>query len=92
MAKRIAKVSSSVLSREVQGEAVLLHLDSGEYFGLDPVATRIWQLIGEKGDLEAVEEALADEYDVDPSVAAADLRRILDELLQKRLIEIEQGS
>ena len=32
--KRMARVSPSVLAREVQGEAILLHLDTGEYFGL----------------------------------------------------------
>jgi hypothetical protein len=88
-ATRYARVSSSVLSREVQGEAILLHLDTGEYFGLDAVGARIWQLIGEKGSLREVEAALAEEYDVEPARASADLDRIVDELVERQLIDVE---
>ena len=38
-------VPPQVLARVVGEETVLLHLDSGTYFGLDPVGTRAWQLI-----------------------------------------------
>jgi hypothetical protein len=41
------KVNDDVLFQELQGEAVLLNLKSGVYFGLDPVGTRIWQLFAE---------------------------------------------
>ena len=88
--KRVARVHPSTLYREVQGEAVLLQLDSGEYFGLDPVATRIWQLIVEKGELSEVEEAMLSEYDVDTTVLSDDIGRMVDELVARRLVEIEE--
>jgi hypothetical protein len=87
--RRIARVSPSVLSREVHGEAILLHLDSGEYFGLDTVGARVWQLIGEKGDLIDVEATLGREYDVDRARLARDVERIVAELIARHLIEIE---
>ena len=86
--KRIARVSPSTLCRQVQGESVLLQLDNGEYFGLDAVATRVWQLIVEKGDLKEVEALMLQEFDVDPAVLSADLARVVDEFLAKNLIEI----
>jgi hypothetical protein len=88
--KRVARVHPSALFREVQGEAVLLQLDSGEYFGLDPIATRIWQLIVEKGELAEVEAAMFAEFDVDKTVLSNDIGRMIDELVARRLIEIEQ--
>jgi hypothetical protein len=90
--KRIARVSPSTLYREMQGEAVLLQLDSGEYFGLDEVANRIWQLIVEKGELDAVETAMFEEFDVDQTVLSSDIRRVVDELVAKQLILVEQVS
>jgi hypothetical protein len=87
--RRIARVTSGTLCREVQGETVLLQLESGEYFGLDEVATRIWQLIVEKGDLAEVEAAMQAEYEADAAVLAADLNRVLGELAGKRLIAID---
>jgi coenzyme PQQ synthesis protein D (PqqD) len=38
-------------------ESVLLSLDAGMYYGLDPVGTRIWELIGEYRSLQLVFEA-----------------------------------
>ena len=40
--------SEDVVAREVSGEMVLLDLESGQYFGLDPVGGRVWELLSEK--------------------------------------------
>jgi hypothetical protein len=37
------RIRDDVLSRDLQGEEVILDLNTGVYFGLDPVGTRIWQ-------------------------------------------------
>ena len=90
-ATRIARVSASTLYRDVQGEGVLLHLDSGEYFGLDEVANRFWQLIVEKGDLAQVEAVMLAEFDVEHVTLSTDLHRLTAELVAKRLIEVEEA-
>ena len=43
--------ADGVLSRILGGEAVLVSLGSGEYFGLNAVGTRIWELVGETGEV-----------------------------------------
>ena len=42
------------LFQELQGEAVLLNLKSGVYFGLDPVGTRIWELFAKHDRLPEI--------------------------------------
>ena len=91
-AKRRVRVSPNALYRELQGETVLLQLDSGEYFGLDQVSTRIWQLIVETGDLAAVEAAMLKEFDVEPAVLEKDLARIVDDLVARKLIELDESA
>ena len=66
-------IPEDVLFRELDGEAVLLNLKTGTYFGLDPVGTRMWQLIAEQRSLAGVLDALAGEYDADRGVLEADL-------------------
>ena len=39
------RIPDGVVFREVKGEAVLLELETGRYYGLDEVGTRIWQLL-----------------------------------------------
>jgi hypothetical protein len=47
-------ISKDVLTQELQDETVLLDLDSENYFGLDSVGTRIWQLLNEGQDEVAI--------------------------------------
>ena len=66
-------IPDDVLFRELDGEAVLLNLKTGTYFGLNPVATRMWQLIAEQHSLARVLETLAGEYEADRLVLENDL-------------------
>jgi hypothetical protein len=82
------RVSDGVVFRELDGEAVLLNLDSGMYFGLDRVGTRVWQLIEEHGRLDAVVERLLEEYDVAPDVLRADVATLVTALVDKGLVVV----
>lgn len=50
------------ISCAVGDEAVLLSVEDGEYFGLNPVAASVWNQISEPRTLEAVRDALLAEY------------------------------
>lgn len=84
--------SPDVISQEVSGETVLLDLQSENYFGLDEVGTRIWQLIKETGDLEAIYQTLLSEYDVSEQRLQQDLETLLGEVAALGLITLEQQS
>ena len=81
-------VNPGAIFREVEGEAVILDLDTGLYFGLDAVGTRIWKLIQQHGSLRRVLEALEDTYDGPPSAVKAGLLRLVTELLDRRLLQV----
>lgn len=80
------KIADNVLFQELDGEAVLLSLDEGCYFGLDELGTRIWQLIEEDLDTQQVVEKIVEEYDVEPEQAQQDLDKFLDDLEESGLI------
>lgn len=82
-------VPDDVIFRELGGEAVLLNLESGIYFGLDPVGTRAWQLIVEHGCLERVHERLLEEYDVAPAALEADLLSLFSDLSRHGLLRVQ---
>lgn len=75
-----------VVSRVVAGEALIIELKSGHYFGLDPVGTRIWELIGAGKTFGGILEGVLAEFEVQPERARADLERLLGELDEKGLI------
>ena len=85
---RVIRPNPNTLHRELQGEGVLLQLDTGEYFGLDEVAERMWTVMMEHGDLTVVEARLLEEFDVDPDVLSADLGHLVDELVERQLVDV----
>lgn len=82
-------VSTEVLSQEVSGETVLLDMQSESYFGLDEVGTRIWQLLQEKDDLQAVFDAILGEYDVEADQLESDLKELLSGLEEAGLVSMQ---
>ena len=81
------KVGDDVVFRELDGEGVILNLASGLYFGLDKTGTRMWRLIEEHGQLQAVLTALCDEYEAAPDAIERDLIALVSELTEKGLLD-----
>jgi hypothetical protein len=81
------KHSPDVVFRDLEGEAVILDLATGTYFGLNEVGTRVWRLVDEGRDAAQIVEAVAAEYDADRVTIEQDVARLLDALSARRLIE-----
>jgi hypothetical protein len=84
-------IPEDVVHRMVGEEAVLLQLDSGVYYGLDPVGSRIWELLATHGSIPAVCETMAEEYEVAPSQLEQDVRRLVKELQTRGLVAVAPG-
>ncbi len=85
-------IPDGILFRELQGEGVILNLNTGVYFGLDPVGTRIWQLLQDARPLQQVLDALLQEYDVPEARCREDLLTLLAQMRDKGLIEVSDGT
>jgi hypothetical protein len=82
-------LSPEVIFQEVAGETVILDLDSESYFGLDSVATRIWQLIEETGNLQSIFDTLLEEYEVGEAQLRDDLEALVSEAAARGLVKLE---
>ena len=81
--------SEENLCCDLQGEAVVLNLNSGTYFGLNPLGTRIWELIREPAMVVDVYRRLLKEYEVDADQCEAELLSFLNQLQANDLIKVE---
>jgi hypothetical protein len=84
------RIPPGVVSEVLDGEAVVLHADSGVYFSLNRSATRMWQLLCELGDAERICSALELEFDAGRADLAADLERLVTELESRGLLAREE--
>lgn len=71
----------------VRDEAVVLLLDSGEYFGLNAVGVRVWTLLQTEQAFGAILSAIVSEYEVAPDIAEHDLSDLIERLELHGLVE-----
>jgi len=66
-----------VMVQQVEGSSVLLDIDSGEYFALNEVGGRVWELCDGSRSAASIAEAISAEYDVDATTALRDASELL---------------
>jgi hypothetical protein len=76
-----------VVMRELDGESILLNLETERYFGLDEVGTRMWAELMAQPSVEGACRALEREYDVEPVVLRRDLESLIGQLVESGLLE-----
>lgn len=86
MATKAFQVSTSIVSAELGGEAVLLDVETGQYFGLDETGTAIWHLLIEGLDAQQIHDRLLAQYDVDTAQLRNDVADFLSHLEANALI------
>ena len=86
------KVPDEVLISNLQGESVMLNLDSERYFGLDAVGTRILSVLTNSDSIEAAYQELLKEYNVDGPVLRQDLLELVENLVKQGLVQISHGQ
>ncbi|MEZ4296436.1 MAG: PqqD family protein [Polyangiaceae bacterium] len=83
--------SEGVLSRVLDGEAVLLDTQGGAYFGLNAVGTRAWELIGAGTTRAALIDALLAEHEVTRDILERDVDDLLRGLADRKLVHLSEG-
>ena len=77
-----------VVVAELDGKTVMMSLNNGEYYGLDEVATAIWNGVEQPVTVSELVSRLAKEYRVSLEQCQADVLEFLENLYNKQLIEI----
>lgn len=76
------------VSSQLGGETVILQLEEGVYYGLDPVGTRIWTLLQEPHAVRDIRDRILEEYQVEPERCESDLITLLDQLAERCLLDV----
>lgn len=81
--------SEDAVVREVNGEAVLLHLTTSQYHVLDATATEMWHALLAAESFGVALEAIYDEFEVDRGQLRMDLERFVEQLVERGLVRVE---
>jgi hypothetical protein len=82
---RLAR-SSQLVGGEVDGEMVLISIQDGKYFGLDPIGTEIWRRLEEPKRFDVLTAELQDFFDGEPEVIEREAANFVEQLLGANLL------
>jgi len=83
---RQVKKAPDVLLQDLNGEAVLLNLANGQYYGMDENSYHMYKTLTSSSSVQAAYETLSQEYEIDPGQLKSDLEKFLAHLLDNGLV------
>lgn len=83
--RRVIK-GPDILLQDLDGEAVLLNLRNGQYYGLDEIGFHMYKILTTSDSVQAAYEVLCQEFEVAPEALKSDLEKFLSRLLENGLL------
>ena len=84
----IIRLNTQTISNDLQGEAIILQLETGNYFGLEGVGNFVWNCLQSPRSVAEIRDAILNEYEVEAGRCFADLMNLLQDLAARQLIEV----
>jgi hypothetical protein len=84
-------VADDVVSCDLDGEAAILDVKEGIYYGLNPVGARIWNLVQEPTTVDEILKVLLEEYDVELEECRRDVYELIEELSDNGLVNVDKN-
>jgi coenzyme PQQ synthesis protein D (PqqD) len=80
------------VSCDLADEAVVLNIRDGVYYGMDPVAARVWTLVQTPRTVAELRDDLLKEFDVDEARCTRELMAFLEQLTAWGLVELRENA
>jgi len=88
--------NSKTISGRLHDELVMMDIEQGKYFSLNPVATRIWDLLEQPLGVDKLCKLLIEEYEVDEAQCKSEIEAHMEEMVKLGLVlesrELGAGS
>jgi hypothetical protein len=75
-----------VLTQRAAGTVVLLDLDGGQYYSLDEVSARVWEMCDGEHEVGGIVQSISTEYDAPVETIYEDVMAFLEEMLDEKLL------
>ena len=80
------QIHPEAIFTQLEGQVVILQYESGTYYTLNEIGTRVWQLLEQDKTLREIVDLLRQEYAVSEAQLTEDLTRLLHELQKEGLL------
>jgi hypothetical protein len=78
--------NEQIINGTLDDNLVMLHIEKGKYYGLNPVGRRIWELLEQPKSAEQLVQALLEEYEVAEQQCRDEVAAFLNSALDSGII------
>lgn len=89
--KVVVRPKPDVIARRLGSSVVLVDLQTNRIYELNQTGARIWELVVEGHDLEAIETTLQAEFDTAAVNVRDEIARVLRDVRAEGLIDVDDG-
>lgn len=79
--------NQQIIDGELDNNQVMMHLDKGKYYGLNPIGKRIWELLETPCGFDEIIEILLKEFNVNRDICILEVRNFLDKSIEYDIIK-----
>ena len=88
----VASRNEAIVFTDLDDTIVMMDVDEGQYYELDPIGARIWALIESPRPVAEICDALADEFDADPDTCRQDTLEFLETASEYRIVQVQSNG
>jgi len=85
----IAQRNQEIVDAGIDGETVMMSIATGQYYGLDTIASDIWNMLEKPTKVQTICQQLLEDYDVDSQQCHKDVLAFLNSLKDNNIIEVQ---
>ena len=89
---KVIVASQNQLASELGDEIVILNLDDGMYYGLNPLGAYVWRIIGSPQAFADIVSAILADFEVEQERCEQDLTDLLTNLEGKKLVQVSEAD
>lgn len=88
VASTILRRNPQLLSVEMDGDLVMMSIETGNYFGVSGIGPVIWEFLETPKSFAQVVNEICDKFEVEPDKASEDLVQFAAKLADNGMIEV----
>jgi hypothetical protein len=85
------KRNGALLHAAVHDETLMMNMDSGTYYSVNEVGSRIWELLAEPMVLTELCARIVEEFDVEPKTCEAEVLAFVADLVDRGIVNVTRG-
>lgn len=87
-ADNVVRQIEDIVASDIDDEKVMMSIEKGCYYGLDPIGSRVWELIETPTRVSDLVDALLLKFDVDRQTCEQDVLAFLEELHDAGILQV----